>query len=243
MCRLHPGVGGFGELGNNEVVKFPGEAAERVARSLLTAGQSSAADLAHSLGMTTTGVRKHLKVLIDAGLVVAHERATYGPTPKRGRGRPGSVFALTDEGRAACDQAYDDLALSALRFISAEFGPDAVHAFASDRADRLAAGVHGVAGSASPTAVAEALTRAGYAAQIEPLGAVAVQLCQHNCPVVDAAREFPILCEAEADALSRVLGRHVTRLATLAHGDEVCTALIPTDHPATHVGAQGKVPA
>jgi predicted ArsR family transcriptional regulator len=127
--------------------------------------------------------------------------------------------------------------------MSAEFGHDAVHAFASERADRLAAGVQGEAGSASPTAVAEALTRAGYAAQIEPLGAVAVQLCQHNCPVVDAAREFPILCEAEADALSRVLGRHVTRLATLAHGDEVCTAVIPIDNPAVYGGAEGRVPA
>ena len=193
--------------------------------------------------MTTTGVRKHLKALADAGLVVAHDRAPYGPTPKRGRGRPGSVFSLTDEGRAACDQAYDDLALAALRFMSDEFGPDAVQAFASDRAHRLTAGVQGIVGAASPVAVAEALTRAGYAAQIEPLGDVAVQLCQHNCPVVDAAREFPILCEAEAEALSRVLGRHVTRLATLAHGDEVCTALIPADNPAAYGGAEGRVPA
>jgi predicted ArsR family transcriptional regulator len=193
--------------------------------------------------MTTTGVRKHLHALVEAGLVVAHDRAPYGPTPKRGRGRPGSVFSLTDEGRAACDQAYDDLALAALRFMAEEFGPDAVHAFASDRATRLTAGVQGSFGSASPTAVAEALTRAGYAAQIEPLGSVAVQLCQHNCPVVDAAREFPILCEAEAEALSRVLGRHVTRLATLAHGDEVCTALIPADITATSSGAEGRVPA
>ena len=35
------------------------------------------------------------------------------------------------------------------------------------------------------------------AAEVEPMGAVAIQLCQHNCPVVDAARAFPVLCEAE----------------------------------------------
>ncbi|MET0979595.1 MAG: transcriptional regulator, partial [Paeniglutamicibacter terrestris] len=28
--------------------------------------------------------------------------------------------------------------------------------------------------------------------------------------------------------ISRVLGRHVQRLATLAHGDGVCTTCIPT---------------
>jgi predicted ArsR family transcriptional regulator len=224
-------------------VKFPGEAAERVARALLQAGPSTASELAVALGMTSAGVRRHLIVLIDAGLVVSHERAPYGPTPKRGRGRPSSVFSLTPAGRSACDQAYDDLALTALRFIAAEYGPDAVEAFAEDRARRLAAGVPRPSGGASPQDVAEALTRAGYAAEVEPLGAVAVQLCQHNCPVVDAAREFPALCEAETVELSRVMGRHVTRLATLAHGDEVCTAVIAPDAQSTTRRAPGKVSA
>lgn len=227
-------------------MKFPGEAAERVARALLQAGPSTAAELAETLGMSTPGVRRPLNVLVDTGLVVAHERAPYGPTPKRGRGRPGSVFSLTAAGRAACDQAYDDLALSALRFMSAEFGPEAVEAFASDRADQLAAAVaHAGVGTATPQDVADALSRAGYAAEVKPLGQVAVQLCQHHCPVIDAAREFPILCEAETAALGRVLGRHVTRLATLAHGDEVCTSVIPIDarpHAMSH-GALGKVSA
>jgi predicted ArsR family transcriptional regulator len=64
---------------------------------------------------------------------------------------------------------------------------------------------------------------------IEPRGDVAVQLCQHHCPVVDAAREFPVLCEAETAELGRIMGRHVTRLATLAHGDEVCTSVISAE--------------
>ena len=33
--------------------------------------------------------------------------------------------------------------------------------------------------------------------------------------------------EAETAAISRVLGRHVQRLATIAHGDGVCTTCIP----------------
>jgi len=34
--------------------------------------------------------------------------------------------------------------------------------------------------------------------------------------------------EAETEALSRLLGTHVQRLATIAHGDGVCTTFIPT---------------
>lgn len=206
-------------------MKFPGEAAERVARLLLSHGPQTAAELAEHLDLTPAGVRRQLVALTDAGLVVSHERAPYGPSPKRGRGRPSSVFSLTDAGRAACDSAYDDLALSALRYLARAYGEAAVEDFARERAQSLAAEVR--PGGASPGDVAAALTRAGYAAEVQPLGDVAVQLCQHNCPVVDAAREFPALCEAETQELSRVLDRHVTRLATLAHGDEVCTAVIP----------------
>ncbi len=211
-------------------MQFPGEAAERIARALLQAGPSTAADLAEALGMTTAGVRRPLNSLIDAGFVMAHERAPYGPTPKRGRGRPGSTFVLTAAGRAACGQAYDDLALAALRFMSSQYGPEAIETFATGRARLLADAVaHVGIGGVSPQDVADSLTRAGYAAEVRPLGDIAVQLCQHHCPVVDAAREFPVLCEAETTELGRVLGRHVTRLATLAHGDEVCTAVIPLE--------------
>jgi predicted ArsR family transcriptional regulator len=226
-------------------VKFPGEAAERVARALLQAGPSTAGDLADELEMTSAGVRRNLHALIEAGLVVAHERAPYGPTPKRGRGRPSSVFSLTGAGRAACDQAYDDLALGVLRFIAEQYGTTAVTAFASDRARRLADGIPQVGGGATPEAVAAALSLAGYAAVVEPLGDVAVQLCQHHCPVVDAAREFPVLCEAETAELGRVMGRHVTRLATLAHGDEVCTAVISLEASSTEASRTtlGRVPA
>ncbi len=53
------------------------------------------------------------------------------------------------------------------------------------------------------------------------------QLCQQHCPVSHVAHEFPQLCEAETEAIGRVLGRHVQRLATIAHGDGVCTTCIP----------------
>lgn len=55
-----------------------------------------------------------------------------------------------------------------------------------------------------------------------------MQLCQGHCPVGQVAGRFPELCEAETDAFSRLLGIHVQRLATLAHGDHVCTTYVPT---------------
>lgn len=213
------------ELRHNGVVKFPTEAAERVARALAERGPSTAADVADALDISAAAVRRPMRALQDAGLVQSLERAPYGPGPDPRRGRPSQVFTLTATGRAACDQAYDTLALEALRFLGERDGREAVAAFAAERAQRLV----GSAGELplSVADVAQRLTDQGFAATVEPLAHEGEQLCQHHCPVVDAAGEFPELCEAETAALGAVLGRHVTRLATLAHGDGICTTVIP----------------
>ena len=81
----------------------------------------------------------------------------------------------------------------------------------------------------SPAEVlAKIFTDEGYAAGVRDLP-MGEQLCQQHCPVSHVAHEFPQLCEAETEAIGRVLDRHVQRLATIAHGDGVCTTCIP--HP------------
>ena len=82
---------------------------------------------------------------------------------------------------------------------------------------------------ASPAdALAEVLNEQGYVATLKPV-ASGTQLCQYHCPVAHVAREFPELCAAETRVFSELLGSHVQRLATIAHGDGVCTTHIP--HP------------
>ena len=75
-------------------------------------------------------------------------------------------------------------------------------------------------------ALAGALTTDGYAATARS-APVGEQLCQHHCPVAHVAEQFPALCEAETEVFARLLGTHVQRLATIAHGDGVCTTYIP----------------
>ncbi len=73
----------------------------------------------------------------------------------------------------------------------------------------------------------------GYAAGIEHTtapGVDGVQICQHHCPIADVAQEFPQLCEAETRAFERLIGTNVQRLATIAHGDGICTTHIPSTH-------------
>ena len=100
-----------GELGHNGVVKnvrdlarvavpedggpdVHGTTRDRVARSLLHNGPSTASELAERLRLTPAAVRRHLDALLSTGMIGAREQRIYGA---RGRGRPAKVFALTDD--------------------------------------------------------------------------------------------------------------------------------------------------
>lgn len=201
---------------------------DAVARLILERGPQSAATLAERLGLSPAGVRRHIDALVADGLLSEREPR---PSPNRGRGRPGRVYALTDHGRAAFPHAYDDLATTALRYLRETGGDEAVTAFAEHRAAMLADVLDpSVDPSAAPAAranaLADALTANGYAATTEA-AASGVQICQHHCPVAHVAAEFPELCEAETRAFERVLDTYVQRLATIAHGDGVCTTHVP----------------
>jgi len=201
---------------------------QRVAQSILEHGPSTAAALAERLGLTAAAVRRHLDVLLERGLLAAREQRIYG---SRGRGRPAKVFSLTDAGRADFYSAYDDIAIQALEFLGQEAGSDAVTRFAASRTalveSRYSDSLAGADTDVSPAqALAAALTSDGYVASVQP-SALGEQLCQHHCPVAHVAEKFPQLCEVETELFSRLLGVHVQRLATIAHGDGVCTTHVP----------------
>ncbi|MEU7067332.1 helix-turn-helix transcriptional regulator [Streptomyces sp. NPDC053429] len=208
---------------------------DRVARSILDHGPSTVADLAQRLGLTQAAVRRHLDALVADDVVAPREQRVYGA---RTRGRPAKVFALTDCGRDAFDQSYDSLAVDAMRWIAqaaggGEQGEAAVAAFARARmaaqAEAYRESVEAAAPAERTEALAKALTADGYAATAKsaPGPHSGEQLCQHHCPVAHVAEQFPQLCEAETEVFSRLLGTHVQRLATIAHGDGVCTTFIP----------------
>jgi predicted ArsR family transcriptional regulator len=215
----------------------------RIARLILENGPVTAAGLSTRLGLTPAAVRRHLDNLLAGGLI---EARTARRMASRGRGRPAKLFAITDAGRSAFEHAYDDLATSALRFLAEVAGPEAVAEFARRQVaelERRYRPVMEAAGKDKVAALAEALSADGYAASATSAPALAAsatsatreagaraqpasggeQLCQHHCPVAHVAAEFPQLCEAETEAFARLLGTPVQRLATIAHGDGICT--------------------
>lgn len=202
---------------------------DRVAQLLLERGTATAAELGAQLGLSPAAIRKHLDAMLADDLVEARETPQRAP---RGRGRPAKTFVLTATAREGFPHFYDGMATAAVRWIAEHGGPEAVEAFAAAQVSaleercRTAMLEAGDAPIARAEALAEALTAEGYAANATTI-ASGGQLCQHHCPVAHVAAEFPQLCDAETAVISRLIGTHVQRLATIAHGDGVCTTHIP----------------
>ncbi len=200
---------------------------QRVLQSIMEQGPSTANELAERLDLTPAAIRRHLGHLVEGGELVGHDRRVYGA---RGRGRPAKEFELTEAGRESFHQAYDDLAIAALAQLTSIMGDDALNQLAETRISQVEKRYREIRAdepNGNPVdALAAALSEDGYVASTRPALA-GEQLCQHHCPISQVAQHFPQLCEAETKLFSQLLGVHVQRLATIAHGDGVCTTHIP----------------
>jgi DNA-binding MarR family transcriptional regulator len=155
----------------------------QVARLILELGPSTAATLGGRLGLTPAGIRRHLENLIAEGTVESRTVRAYG---SGGRGRPATVFVITDAGRSAFEHDEDGLATNALRFIEKRMGPEALAEFARQQVSELerryaaVLAKHGV--TAPPQTMAEAVSTDG--------SATAVALPANLEPVVASLQPF-----------------------------------------------------
>ncbi|WP_062073393.1 helix-turn-helix transcriptional regulator [Demequina sediminicola] len=200
---------------------------DRVLGLITSAGPITASALAHELGVTAAGVRRHLSALIADGLIEDHEPPGQHA---RGRGRPAKSYVATTEGQQSLTAAYSSVAVDAVAFMR-EHGQldEFVESKARELEEQLSASIpEGASIEERVKLLSDGLAEQGYATSVRPgPGGYTVQLCQGHCPVQSIAEEAPEWCEAETRVISRLLDVHVQRLSTLAGGAHVCTTTIP----------------
>lgn len=234
---------------------------DRVRAAVLERGPVTATSLAARLGLTAAAVRRHLDALLTDGQVEVREprpgaRGRGRPAreyllSEAGHAQLSSAYddlaadALTYLADVAGPGAVERFAEQRVAELERRYRPmvDAAGQDVVARADALARALtdDGYAASTRGTATVTPAGSAGEpgtpararaTADARPPWMAGVQLCQGHCPVQHVAARFPQLCEAETQAFSRLLGVHVQRLATLAHGEHVCTTHIPFDSAA-----------
>lgn len=216
----------------NSLIDAEASTRARVLELVVERGPVTVAALAGELKLTTAAIRRHIATLENSGRVASRLLSSSAGQ----RGRPARHYVATEQGQAELPDAYPDLAAQALHFLAHTVGPQAVEEFARTRLSefeqRYAARITATDVEGRAEQLAELLSQDGYVASVRSVpGTTTLQLCQGHCPMQAIATEFPQFCEAEAQAISRILGSHTQRLVTLATGGHVCTTTVPLGMP------------
>lgn len=221
---------------------------DRLIDDISTYGPITAKELAERFGLTSAAVRRHLSALESEGIIEEHRSAGR----PRGRGRPSKSYVLSASAHEELGSEYDDLAMLALAELSRRGGSEALTQLADARVapweEEFARRIRAVQEAGEDVTrtrkvaiLASLLSEKGYAATVRPVTVTVpstqksgrprtvetAQLVQGHCPIQDVAGRHPELCEAETQALARMAGAPVQRLATLAGGAHACTTHIP----------------
>jgi predicted ArsR family transcriptional regulator len=190
----------------------------RILHLLKRSGGLTARELARELGVTTVAVRKQLAALEVEGLLVQSSRPGE-------RGRPATVYAVSEAGEALFPQGYHQLVVDLLQDLNALEGSEQLDRLFRLRNERLAR-TYQIRLADKPFAEAvKELARArdddGYMASVEDTGSGLV-LSEHNCPIYDVALRFPNACQCEQELFERVLNVTIKRENTLVEGAPAC---------------------
>jgi len=191
----------------------------RILHLLKRSGGLTARELARDLGVTAVAVRKQLAALEADGMLVQASRAGR-------RGRPATVYSVSDRGETLFPQGYHQLVVDLLQDLSALEGSEQLDRLFRLRNERLAKTYQlRLADKPFAEAVRE-LARArdddGYMASVENTSSGLV-LAEHNCPIYDVALRYPNACQCEQELFERVLNNAtVKREITLVEGAPAC---------------------
>lgn len=184
---------------------------------------ASLKEIGTALGISRTGVLKHLTKLEKEGLV---ERA-YQPGKM---GRPRVCFRLTPSAQHAFPAAYTQAALCAMTFIERNQGRPAVVQMLRERAGELRARHYSrVAGKELGGRVRElAKIRddEGYMASVKRPGKATFELLEFNCPILAIAEKYNEACDVERDLFRDLLGADVAVSHRVVAGDSVCRFMV-----------------
>lgn len=186
-------------------------------------GPSTPDAIAAALAASRSGVAQQLRALDGAGLV---SRTAV----RHGVGRPRHLYDVTPDAQDLFPTNYDGLATGLLAAILEVGGSRLLDEVFAARSRQTQERVRErMAASLPPGAPVRERVRELALIQDE-LGYLSeavldngeIRLVEHNCAVLEAARDNPAACAAELELFRGVLGAEVTRERHIAAGDRCC---------------------
>ena len=197
----------------------------RILQLLKMRSNMTVSQLTEALHISAMGIRQHLSILEEEGLVEYHRE-------KHGRGRPHHLYALTDEANSLFPTTYANFAVDLMHEVAKFNGPGFINkVFRSRMKSQLQMyqqRLHGKTLLERVRELAHIRDEEGYMAHFEENDTDYV-LIEHNCPIAAIAQEYPHVCEIELALFRQSLGTKVYRVEHLMQGSHQCCYRIPKD--------------
>lgn len=195
------------------------ETRQQILDHLRLTPEATVRELGDVLGLTPTGIRQHLTVLEQTGLV--------GTREERGRvGRPALVYSLTTRGEATFPMGYDALSIILLDEMRDKAGSDGFPQVIRNIAMRMAEPHTEQLEGASPEERVEAtcaiLRSREIIADWERDGDSFI-LNERTCPYPEVARKNSAACVIDVAYVQELTGMDARLIRCRVRGDSSCT--------------------
>ena len=202
--------------------------AEQILLYLKTRGPQTAQALAELMDLTAMGVRRHLELAEEKGLVA------FEDSPGK-VGRPVRRWRLTNQGHARFPDRHAELTVDLIGQVRSLFGDEAMNKLIAQREQASEAAYRARIGDAQALAqrveaLAAVRDEEGYMAEAQPQEDGSVLLVENHCPICAAARSCQDFCRSELAIFQRVLGPDVKviRLEHQLSGARRCAYAVST---------------
>ena len=166
-------------------------------------------EVAELLDVSDVAARQHLGSLEAAGLVSESQASPEG------RGRPRSLWQLTDLATELFPDRHGDLTVELLDALRETVGETGVDALLDVRGAHQLDDLRMAMADARTldervAALAAQRSREGYMAEVAVGGDGSLMLIEHHCPICVAARACQGLCRSELEVFQAALGSDVS---------------------------------
>ncbi len=191
---------------------------EQILALLKLNGSMTILEMAHELEITEMAVRRHIQTLERDKLICSEMK-------KQTMGRPSKVYQLAQQGEDFFPKKYKEFSLELLHGLKAAGQEQLLQEILvknhEKRFEQYKSDFEGKTFLEKLNQLKKMQEHDGYMPELEKQDGT-IHFKELNCPLVEVAKEFPQICQAERESIEKFLGAELTGISSMAEGHSCC---------------------
>lgn len=191
---------------------------EQILALLKQYGSMTIMELSQELEITEMAVRRHIQTL-------ERDKLIRSEVKKQTMGRPSKVYQLAEQGENFFPKRYKELSIELLQGLKDAGQEELLKDILIKRREKFIDQYNvehpGVSFQDRIKGLKQFLDTEGHMPEVEKESDT-VHVKEMNCPYVEIAKEFPVLCQTERAFIEKFLNAELQPLSSMAEGHTCC---------------------